>query len=79
MPQLDIQDRERDKPHRVGPENPWPRPISCAVDAKSQVWNRQYFSHKNANESHQGRLNNPYGCSVEICYPGFVYFQVSSL
>ena len=39
MPQLDIQDRERDNPHRAGPENPWPRPITSTVYAKSHVWN----------------------------------------
>jgi len=39
MPQLDIQDRERDNPHRAEPENPWPRPITSTVYAKSHVWN----------------------------------------
>ncbi len=37
MPQLDTQDRERDNPHRAGPENPWPRPIINTVYAKSHV------------------------------------------
>ena len=39
MPQLYTQDRERDNPHRAGPENPWPRPITSTVYAKSHVWN----------------------------------------
>ena len=34
MPQLDIQDRERDNPHRAGPENPWPRPITYVLYIK---------------------------------------------
>ncbi len=32
-------DRCIDNLHRVGPENPWPRPITSIVYAKSHVWN----------------------------------------
>jgi hypothetical protein len=35
MPQLDIQDREKDNPHRAETENPWLSPIISTVYVKS--------------------------------------------
>ena len=44
MPQLDTQDRERDNPHRAGPENPWPRPNIDTVypETRLEAMQRSY-------------------------------------
>jgi hypothetical protein len=57
MPQLDTQNRIRDNPHRTGPENPWPRPISLRIYTETNFAVRDSLHPYSKSPSHQGGLS----------------------